>query len=87
MSRLTASNLPVVCGVGAGTSTRNVRKGTIQHRYRHAATARWWTEWNHIPPTIEVADNAKKEMQKTMSQRASKTATGRMFSSSHSTPE
>jgi hypothetical protein len=27
MSGLTASNLPVVCGVGEGTCTRNARKG------------------------------------------------------------
>jgi hypothetical protein len=55
MSALTASTLPVVCGVGAVTCTRNARKRAIQHRYRHAATASWWTERNLIPPTIEAA--------------------------------
>jgi hypothetical protein len=27
----------------------------LQHWYRHAATASWWMERNHIPPTIEAA--------------------------------
>jgi hypothetical protein len=41
MSGLTASNLPVICGVGAVTCTRSARKKAMQHRYRHAATASW----------------------------------------------
>jgi hypothetical protein len=35
--------------------TRNARKRAMQHRYRHAAAASWWTERNFIPPTIEAA--------------------------------
>jgi hypothetical protein len=55
MSGLTASTLPVVCGVGAVTSTRNAHKRAMQHQYRHAATANWWTERNLNPPSIEAA--------------------------------
>jgi hypothetical protein len=55
MSGLTASTLPVVCGAGPVTCTRSARKRTLQRRYRHAATASWWTERNLIPPTIEAA--------------------------------
>jgi hypothetical protein len=54
MPGLTASNLPVVCCVGEVTCTRNAQKRAIHHRYRHAATAGWWTERNLIPPTIEA---------------------------------
>jgi hypothetical protein len=55
MSGLTASNLPVVCGAGAVTCSRSARKRAKQHRYRHPATASWWTERNLIPQTIEAA--------------------------------
>jgi hypothetical protein len=34
-----ANNVPVVCGVGAVTCSRDARKRAIQCRYRHAATS------------------------------------------------
>jgi hypothetical protein len=55
MSGLTASNLAVVCAVGADTCTRDDRKRAIQYRYRHAETASLWTERNLIPLSIEAA--------------------------------
>jgi hypothetical protein len=60
MSGLAASNLLLVCGVGAVTYTRNAWKGAILHRYRHAATAIWWTERHHIPPAAEAATTPRK---------------------------
>jgi hypothetical protein len=48
MSGLTASSLPAVCGVVAVICTWSAWKRATQHRYRHAATASWWTERNLI---------------------------------------
>jgi hypothetical protein len=70
MSGLTASNLPVLCGVGAVTCTRNAGKGAIQHRYRHAATASWWTERKHIPPTAEAAATPRKRIEEKVAESA-----------------
>jgi hypothetical protein len=55
MSGLTESTLPVICGVGAVTCTRNAHKRAKQHQYRHTAIANWWTERNLIHPSIEVS--------------------------------
>jgi hypothetical protein len=60
MSGLTASNVSVVCGVVAVTRTRNALKRAIQHQYRHAATASWWTQRNLMPPNVEAAGMPKK---------------------------
>jgi hypothetical protein len=64
MSGPTASNLTVVCGVGAVTCTRNAQKRAIRHRYRHAATASWWTERKLIPPTIEATGTPRKRCER-----------------------
>jgi hypothetical protein len=60
MSGLTASNLPLLCGVRAVTCTSNARKRATQQRYRHAATASGWTERNLIPPTIVATGTPSK---------------------------
>jgi hypothetical protein len=79
MSGITSSNLPVICGAGAITCTRNARKRAIQHRYRYAATA------TH-PSNYQGCRYAKEDMRKRKSHRAPKITKGRMFSSSNTTP-
>jgi hypothetical protein len=75
--RLTACYLPVVCGVGAITCTRNAPK---------RATVSWWTEQNLIPQTIEAAGTPRNRCQRESRRERPKTTTGRWFSSSHTTP-
>jgi hypothetical protein len=76
MSGLTASTLPVVCGVRAVTCTRNAQKRAMQHQYQHAATASWWKERNLIPPSIEAAATPGKRCERE-SRRVPKTTTRR----------
>jgi hypothetical protein len=55
MSGQTASNLHVVCGVGAVTCRRTARKKKTWLPNRLAVTASWGMERSHTPPTTEVA--------------------------------
>jgi hypothetical protein len=85
MSGLTASNLPVVCGVWVVTCTRIAQKRVMLHQYLHATTAVWQTKTYHHPSNYWGCSHTK-EICKKKSQRApNKTATGRMFSSNCTT--
>jgi hypothetical protein len=63
MSGLTASNLPVVRGVGEVTCTRNSRKRVVQHRYQHAASLQLSRPqtWKR---KVKVAESAKDSKRK-----------------------
>jgi hypothetical protein len=83
MSGLTASNLPVVHGVGAVSCTRNARRGQysidtlmllLQVGGRRGTLS------------LQLSRHAKEERRKRKLQRAPKTTIGRVFSSSHTTP-
>jgi hypothetical protein len=86
MTGLIASNLPVVCGLGAVTCTRSAWKRAIWHRYRHAASASLWTERNVIPLNYRACRHAREEMRKRKSQTAPNTTSGMVSSSSPTTP-
>jgi hypothetical protein len=53
-SGIIASNLLTGCGVGAATCIETARRGRMLLQHRHAATASWLKEKQHIPP-ITVA--------------------------------
>jgi hypothetical protein len=60
ISGQTADSHPVVCGAGAGTCTKSVQKRRTLRPHQHAATASYWKEKNHIPPTIGAAGTQRK---------------------------
>jgi hypothetical protein len=59
-----ASNLPIACGVGTTTCTRIVQRKRTLLQHRHAATASWLKERQHILPTIGAVGMQKKRCKK-----------------------
>jgi hypothetical protein len=52
MSELIAPSLPIACGVGAATCTRNAQKRETSLPLHHAATVSWWRVKILILPAI-----------------------------------
>jgi hypothetical protein len=57
----TANNLPAVCGVGAATCIETVWRKRIHLQHRHAATASWLKERQHLLPTTAAASMLRNE--------------------------
>jgi hypothetical protein len=73
------------CLCGSGHLHKEPQKGNTHLPRQHAATAGWRKEKTLIPPIIGAVD-ARDELQKKKSQRTPRTTTGRVFSSSLTTP-